>query len=66
MPDTKKKKSEPKKKAAASAITKSPLSAEVAAVEAGRLHSPWLPLIWILVPLIACTIYGVLTRSHGH
>ena len=65
MADTKKKKSEPKKKSS-SAIAKLPLSAEVAAVEAGKLHSPWLPLIWILVPLVLCVAYGFLTRSHGH
>lgn len=65
MADAKKKKSEPKKKSS-SAIAKAPLSAEVAAVEAGKLHSPWLPLIWILVPLVLCVAYGFLTRSHGH
>ena len=26
------------------------------------LHSPWVPLIWLLVPLIACVIYGIATR----
>jgi len=41
-------------------------SSESAAVEdSGQLHSPWLPLIWMLVPLGACLIYGMLTR-HGH
>jgi hypothetical protein len=28
-----------------------------------ELHSPWFPLIWLLVPLIVCVIYGVLTRG---
>jgi hypothetical protein len=27
-----------------------------------ELHSPWWPLMWMLLPLIACVIYGVLTR----
>lgn len=27
-----------------------------------ELHSPWVPLIWLLVPLIACIAYGVATR----
>ena len=27
-----------------------------------KLHSPWLPLIWILVPLFVCVAYGVMTR----
>jgi hypothetical protein len=67
MADAKKKKSEPKKKSSTSTVVeKAPLSAEVAAVEAGKLHSPWIPLVWILVPLVLCTIYGFVTRSHGH
>ena len=28
-----------------------------------ELHSPWLPLVWLLVPLLACIIYGVATRG---
>lgn len=66
MADAKKKKSEPKAKKPSSSVAKAIISAEVAAVESGKLHSPWLPLIWILVPLIACVVYGFLTRSHGH
>jgi hypothetical protein len=27
-----------------------------------QLHSPWLPLIWMLIPLFACVAYGVMTR----
>jgi hypothetical protein len=65
MADAKKKKSEPKKKSS-TVVEKAPLSAEVAAVEAGKLHSPWIPLVWILVPLVLCTIYGFVTRNQGH
>jgi hypothetical protein len=66
-PESKPKKGEKGEKAAASsAVAKVPLSAEVAAVESGNVHSPWIPLIWILVPLVACVVYGVLTRSQGH
>ena len=31
-----------------------------------RLHSPWLPLIWMLIPLIACVVYGLMTRNTAH
>ena len=27
-----------------------------------KLHSPWPPLIWLLIPLLACVAYGVATR----
>ncbi len=26
------------------------------------LHTPWVPLIWLLVPLIMAVIYGISTR----
>jgi hypothetical protein len=29
-----------------------------------ELHSPWPPLVWLLVPLLACVVYGVATRGH--
>ncbi len=33
-------------------------------IEDGReLHSPWLPLIWMLIPLFACVAYGLATRN---
>jgi hypothetical protein len=32
-------------------------------IEDGReLYSPWLPLIWMLIPLFACVFYGLATR----
>ncbi len=40
------------------AIVQAPTTHEVQ-----ELHSPWLPLIWILIPLIACLVYGVATRG---
>jgi hypothetical protein len=66
MADGKKKKksSEKKKSATPQKATSTSTIDEVAAVEAGQLHSPWLPLVWILVPLFACIVYGVLTRGH--
>lgn len=74
MADAKKKKSEPKKNAlrdtrggkSAPSVTKAIVSDEVAAVESGKVHSPWIPLVWILVPLVACVVYGFVTRSSGH
>ncbi|MBK7579955.1 MAG: hypothetical protein IPI67_07080 [Myxococcales bacterium] len=29
-----------------------------------KLLSPWGPLIWLLIPLISCIVYGVATRGH--
>ncbi|MFO0566771.1 MAG: hypothetical protein U0263_13965 [Polyangiaceae bacterium] len=29
-----------------------------------KLLSPWGPLVWLLVPLIASVIYGLATRGH--
>lgn len=29
-----------------------------------KLHQPWLPLFWVMFPLIAATIYGLATRGH--
>ncbi|MBI3203811.1 MAG: hypothetical protein HYZ29_19885 [Myxococcales bacterium] len=29
-----------------------------------KLHQPWLPLLWVMFPLIAATIYGLATRGH--
>ena len=32
-------------------------------IEDGReLYSPWLPLIWMLIPLFGCVAYGLWTR----
>jgi len=29
-----------------------------------ELRKPWLPLIWLLIPLFACLAYGLATRGH--
>lgn len=29
-----------------------------------KLRQPWLPLFWVMFPLIAATIYGLATRGH--
>jgi hypothetical protein len=41
-------------------------SSETAADDGQQLHSPWLPLIWMLIPLIACVAYGLATRNGAH
>lgn len=48
--------SAPKKKATA------PAAQTTAPGEGEPLRSPWIPLVWILLPLIACVVYGVATR----
>ena len=30
----------------------------------GDLKSPFIPLLWLLVPFVALVIYGFLTRPH--
>lgn len=44
------------KKSKKGAPTPTPAVGEV------ELHSPWGPLLWMLIPLIACVAYGVATR----
>ena len=47
-----------------SSASSSPSEAKPPANPDGELKSPFIPLLWLLVPFVALIVYGFATRPH--